>query len=411
MTIWIIEPRDPLIVRDGRPFGPNPGARARSLDFPFPSTIAGGFRSQAGKDSDGFFDVSKRSDVKQIGIRGPLLVELGDDKLKWLAPAPADALLLKKNDESPVVRHRLRPLDNTGTLSDLPMPLKHPVGMVEPDLNKPCKNAPHYWYWQQFEQWLVNPPNASEELDKQQMQALGHNGPGQEWRMHVKIEPETLTGEEGMLFATGGLEFWVRPLEDKSDDKLEGKSNDKKEEPVLSGVKRLGLATKVNLNGMDIDVGPAPLGGERRVMHWYDSDTPLPPVPDKLVDKIAESGCCRLILLTPACFANGWLPDWLLQTQDGLAPQLEAAVVGKPQTVSGWDFEQKGPKPTRRLVPAGSIYYLRLGTTDKTAITNWVNHIWLQNISDEEEDRLSGFGLTAVGVWDGVAHQMEVSHG
>jgi hypothetical protein len=29
---WIIEPRDPLIVRDGRPFGPNPSAQAISLD-------------------------------------------------------------------------------------------------------------------------------------------------------------------------------------------------------------------------------------------------------------------------------------------------------------------------------------------------------------------------------------------
>ncbi len=31
MEIWLIEPHDPLIVRDGKPFGPNSGARASTL--------------------------------------------------------------------------------------------------------------------------------------------------------------------------------------------------------------------------------------------------------------------------------------------------------------------------------------------------------------------------------------------
>ena len=48
MTLWRIEPRGPLIVRDGRPFGLNPGARAESLDFPFPATIAGARHHRAG---------------------------------------------------------------------------------------------------------------------------------------------------------------------------------------------------------------------------------------------------------------------------------------------------------------------------------------------------------------------------
>ncbi len=400
MTIWIIEPRDPLIVRDGRPFGPNPGARARSLDFPFPSTVVGGFRSQAGKDSDGFFDVSKRPAVKQISIRGPLLVEVKEQgTLKWLVPAPADALLLRRDDKSPVCRHRLRPLDNVDTKSDLPNLLKWPVGMIENDLSKPDKDAPPYWYWKRFVEWLVNPSDSVEQLKKKKVKKLGHAGPGKEWRMHVKIDPETLTGEDGALFATGGLEFWGRPLSDK---KKQGK---------LTKVKRLALAAEAELNGMSIHAGPAPLGGERRVMHWYANDANLPGIPADLVDKIADAGCCRLILLTPACFVNGWLPDWLLQKRWGITPELEAVIVGKPQTVSGWSFEPPiGPKPTRRLVPAGSVYFLRLGS-DKAAIRDWVEHIWLKNVSDSQEDKLSGFGLTAVGVWDGLAHKMEVTHG
>src|SRR5260370_11690658 len=99
MTVWIIEPHDPLIVRDGKPFGPNSGARASSLAFPFPSTTTGGLRTRAGLNTDGVFDRKKTSDVKKINVRGPLLVQLKSDTQDnriedWLVPAPLDALLL-----------------------------------------------------------------------------------------------------------------------------------------------------------------------------------------------------------------------------------------------------------------------------------------------------------------------------
>ena len=82
MSIWIIEPRDPLIVRDGRPFGPNPGARAKSLPFPFPSTTTGGIRTKAGLEN-GVFDKNKIAEVRNIAVRGPVLVEL--DKMGQIA--------------------------------------------------------------------------------------------------------------------------------------------------------------------------------------------------------------------------------------------------------------------------------------------------------------------------------------
>ena len=116
MTTWIIEPRDPLIVRDGRPFGPMPGARAASLTFPFPSTTTGGVRTRDGLDADGRFQESELPRVKKIGVCGPLLVELDSttgEIAKWLAPVPADALLLdiEPPDLAKVIRRRLVPLE------------------------------------------------------------------------------------------------------------------------------------------------------------------------------------------------------------------------------------------------------------------------------------------------------------
>src|SRR5689334_15770755 len=93
MPIWMIEPRDPLIVRDGRPFGPDPGARAATLPFPFPSTVAGGLRGLAGRTVAQGFNPSLKSDVlTRVRLRGPLLVELDEQQQPtWFAPAPADA--------------------------------------------------------------------------------------------------------------------------------------------------------------------------------------------------------------------------------------------------------------------------------------------------------------------------------
>lgn len=392
MEWWLIEPHDPLIVRDGRPFQAVPGARARPLDFPFPSTIAGGLRTRAGQNGDGFFDTGKIEDVKQIGVRGPLLTALDDDEEPaFLLPAPGDALLIEDTEKSEIVRHRLRPLAIEDAVTDIPDNL-YPVGLVKPDLRKPYKKAPRFWNWDTFRAWLTNPPDGKETVKPEE---LGLFGPGKEWRVHVKMDPDTFTGEEGALFATGGLEFWHKP---------DG------EERRLSQVKRLALAAAVAENPAKLAIAEtfAPLGGERRIMHWRKITKGLPDKPPEEVAKaIIQTGFCRLILLTPAHFAAGWKPDWLLQTRAGVTPALKAAVAGKFQTVSGWDFVKRGPKPARRLVPAGSVFYLALDG-DAAARKAWLEAIWLANVSDEEDDRLAGFGLAAVGVWDGKASEMIV---
>ena len=123
MAIWLIEPRDPLIVRDGRPFDPTPGAQAISLPFPFPSTTTGGARSRAGLDENGIFPYSQSSkeleELKKLKVRGPLLVEFSVDEnnveqVQWLAPAPLDALLVlsrQSDGTDTIILKRLVPLE------------------------------------------------------------------------------------------------------------------------------------------------------------------------------------------------------------------------------------------------------------------------------------------------------------
>lgn len=385
MTLWIIDPQDPLIVRDGRPFHATPGARARSLPFPFPSTTAGGARTRAGQDENGLFDEANIETVKQIHVRGPLLVEQ-DDSGQWqfLLPAPADALVFDvENEEDTIERKWLRPLTVNDQIGyDEPGNLPpHLVGLPKPDSRKPAKNAPAFWYWKQFAQWLLNPADDSAPFKPTD---CGHNGPQPDRRVHVGIDPATFTGLDGALFATSGLTFWQR----------NGGGS-------LNETRKLALAVDVKTNGtLEIVPGFSPLGGEQRLVNWQKATGSLPSIPDGLVQAIEDNGgYARLILLTPAYFAGGWRP-----ASFGASVSLLAAAVSNPAVVSGWDFAQGGPKETRRLAPAGSVYFVHV----EGDIKQWVESRWLQPLADDAEMASAGFGLTAVGVWDGAVPEIEI---
>ncbi len=393
VTIWIIEPHDPLIVRDGRPFGPDPSARAVSLSFPFPSTTTGGVRTRAGLKADGVFDTSQIERVKQIKVRGPLLVQLAqsEDKIEqWLVPAPADALLLESKKKGQVLCKRLVPLkiyegaETVSTNDGIPLML---VGPVQSDRHKPSKEAPPYWRWDAFQEWLVAPSD-----HEQPLVTLGNSGPGQEHRLHVSMNPETWTAKEGALFETSGLEF-TSPGRDY--------------ETRLSRARRLALAVVVDRReAPGIVAGLARLGGERRMVSWRRSNSDLPECPPKLLTAIIKQKACRVLLLTPACFEEGYRPRWLVEPRDGVQPSLQAIAIQRPQVVSGWRLEHPaGPKPTRRLAPAGTVLFLSL-TGDDKAIETWVKGIWIQCVSDDEQDRNDGFGLAVLGSWSGKPEEM-----
>ena len=173
--LHLIEPRDPLIARDGRPFTPDPGARATSLAFPFSSTTTGGFRTRWGQNADGVFD-KKPDEARQIAVRGPLLVELDESGaiVEFLAPAPLDCLFTRQNPDdpdSPIRRLQLAPARvaaNVKTDCDIVPALAAPdVGESKP------VSGPAFWHWIDFKRWLRAPESdALVELSE-----LGHDGP------------------------------------------------------------------------------------------------------------------------------------------------------------------------------------------------------------------------------------------
>lgn len=261
MTLWLVEPRDPLIVREGRPFGPDAGASATTLPFPFPSTIAGGIRSRFAIDEHGIFKYERTQNMSQeelqareqqleqlkmIGIRGPLLVELADegndlatiqDKDQdstinteaWLVPFPNDALLLKdtSQDHAPantqstdaqegILLRRLVPTtlpssartDFDQEATDRQLLLIGQETSSDQQSRKPLAHKLRYWHWKHFHIWLTHPEQLTQRQDLS-LSSLGYEDLVRDYRQHVSMDSEKEMGKEGLLFGTSGLEFTV----------------------------------------------------------------------------------------------------------------------------------------------------------------------------------------------------------
>lgn len=378
MAVWLIEPRDPLIFRDGRPFNPTPGARAESLPFPYPSTLAGAVRTRAGQDEKGVFDKRRVDELMQACIRGPVLAG-ADPHESWYFPAPADCLVIRpEGEQDRTIGQRLwaRPVDAAaGESTNLPDDLQ-PVSICPVRKDKGHAGAPRFWKWTALEKWLIAPADDSTPMN---LEHLGIPGLTTESRVHVKFDPDDQTAEEGMLFETSGLEF--ARVEDKR---------------KLSNARQYALAVETEAGlreGVDF------LGGERRMVNWRKGST-LPDCPQALGDAIQRTSHCRLLLATPALFDKGYLPTWVETCTPGVTVQVAAAAVPRYQAVSGWDYKKKYEKASRRLAPAGSVYFLKLAG-DEGAIGQFVKRVWMQNISDDEQDRRDGFGLALLGTWDG----------
>lgn len=380
MTVWLIEPRDTILVRDGRPFSNAPGVKAATLPFPVPSTTTGVTRTRMGLDAKGLFDTSRVDEVLEQTVRGPFLARLNDsgDVSEWLFPAPSDAVVFEGDTDGEAVLRQVVPLRvPDGCQTDLDSSLTL-VGLATPDPRKPVTGAPAFWGEKRMMAWLSSPSNG----EKVKLDDLGIAGPVKETRTHVSVDPgndgggSTGTAREGALFQTGGLRFQTGH--------------------TLSEVQRLALA--VDADGSmagNLKAGVAPFGGERRLVSWRNSKNTLPPLPEAIRDQIVKSGRLRLIVVTPACFTAGFKPDWVLR-EFGL--ELEAAAIPRYQTLTGWDLRLSRPKPSRRMVASGAVFFVRF-RDDVTPDTRKqaLSRLWLQPISDVEQDRRDGFGICLVG--------------
>ena len=370
--LFTLEPRDALLVRDGRSMNANVG---RSLPFPHPSTLAGVVRTRLGQGPGGLFDRGRAGALRrEVSIAGPLLARLapdGDTVLDVLAPAPADCVWFV-DDAGRTAGRRLapRPAEEvvSGALTDLGAGAELCDFAGAAPVGKPTRARP-FWSWKPLLQWLTSPRDGLVQGDVEGVEAFPR-----ELRTHVTIDAATGTAEDGALFGTESVRLALeRP------PPLDG--------PRVRVFDRFALLGSWQGPGK-LPRGLVPLGGERRgafLEPVFGTAVPSLAAPPE-IDKLRAGSRARVVLLTPALFATGSFPDALR------GARVVAAKVDRPEVVSGWNFESNAPKPSRRMAAAGSVFWVEVPTD------TWARDVWLTSVSDDDQDQRDGFGLAVVGV-------------
>ncbi|MDO5067809.1 MAG: type III-B CRISPR module-associated Cmr3 family protein [Propionibacteriaceae bacterium] len=360
MKLTAVTSLTPLLFRDGRPFAADSDeSRARGPILPPPSVVAGLIRTAHGTRQGWDWtqpEILEQARRVSIGFHG-LRVRRGEVS-EFLLPAPRDAVV--HDDGERLRTSKLTPITLAdGEGSDLP------AGLALLGDDSTSKPVPGYdlWAWSDVLPWLKG----------RTVIPTSQPHPPVDERVQVAIDPARRAVAEGMLFT---VEFRAWELGRSSTDLTQ---------------------FELVVDSSEHPMGIAHLGGEARpvVLSTLQEDLPLPD--QELADALTRATLLRCILTTPAMFTDGWRPQWLF-TDSPLAaanPRLVAAAIGAPEALSGWDHAARGPKPARRLVPAGSVLFIQL---DRPLSHDELSSLWLRSISDNEQDRRDGFGVAVWGV-------------
>jgi CRISPR-associated protein Cmr3 len=102
----------------------------------------------------------------------------------------------------------------------------------------------------------------------------------------------------------------------------------------------------------------------------------------------------KIYLATPAIFKNGSIPEFIANGQyDSVDFELLTMAIGKPKFIGGFDMKENKPKPMKKAVPAGSVYYLRCDKAKELATK-------LHSKSISEVNPEQGFGICYCGTFD-----------
>jgi CRISPR-associated protein Cmr3 len=352
---WLFDPAEPLVFGDGRPATAIRGHVQRSRELPPPTQVAGVVRTRAGTAANGLFEPARIDELRGCSVLGPHLVRVCGDVAEWLFPGPADVTFTDTRAPVPLVPLRRRDGERTSGSVE-------PVGPVLRVEGKPPKDLPRWWTGVEMLAWLAGASSSTA--------LVGDPGPKKAPRTHVVIDPHTGTAEDGALFGTEGRVFADRH-------------------------RTLCLAVRTDAA---LAPGLGAFAGERRLGVWREGSLAFPALPAAVLAS-AREGAVRVLWVTPAHFAGGASPAHLVASAPP-GSRVVAQVNGRPEVVSGYDLQTARRKPTRRLLPAGSVTWLELGGGPDER-ERWVRQTWGAAMSDTDQDRRDGLGVVLLGTWDG----------
>jgi CRISPR-associated protein Cmr3 len=380
MTNYELQPTAPLVFGVGRPSGFGLGGDSRQ--FPLPSVVAGALRAARAAQL-GHGPNPEADAVKDLEVGPPLLLwrrhrqAAGGNVSMPMWPRPADCLAVMREERKRLIR--LVPGAASGR-SDLQSP--HGTGSLLPVPKQPFKEKPAglppWWSRDLVLKWLTTPDTVADapgENDAVDHLAL-------DTRTHAGIEDASKAAAESLLYRTAGVDFGGR-----------SKALRAGEGEVFS--LQVSAAAE-QLHGLQRRVG-----GEGRVCHVRllqvnAADSGWNQVQQQL-KRIDKDSVFRVMLLSPAVFNEGWLPDGLDASswQGSLAPgggrvQLLCAAIDRMPVHSGWVKGQPG-QPFR-VVPAGTVYWFKALETIEGSL------LWNRSLCQAGSDwARSGWGYAVWG--------------
>ncbi len=369
----IIQPHDVLLFRDGKPFSAGTDIRARSLFPPTPFTLQGAIRARVLFSTSGVSPADYASGQTQEAQKLQELIGTPKDsygKLQLWGP------FLARQENGQWVRYFPLPADviQVGGTYKLLQPIQSPPWQA----NLP-KNFLPSWF-----RTAERPEEARGWISEKALERyLRGEAPSEvhpecefverEPRFGIAMERGRRTVRESHLYLAEflrlkeGVAFWVE-VEGISETDLGGKN------------------------------GFLQLGGEARSAYYEVRETQddrLLSPPNSLPRRF------KVVLLTPAWFSEGWMP------QDGNGRQffsgsvrLVSAIIPRYQSIGGAyvdDQRRQGAfqKPMRRFVPAGSVYFFE---HDGTA--SWAGKPFTETPPNEADYGQIGFGTCVIGEWN-----------
>lgn len=339
-----VTPIDSLIFRDGKPFSVNVHS-ANGIFPPFPYSFTGLLRTHFGKEYS--YDMEKMKsaglgDNETFGdfyLTGSYLKK--SDELYFSAPAD---IIHEKNSQK--IIGMLTPKENTDNIvTNYP---KNFTKIPSTDFQGEFLN---------FSNCFISATDMKSYLKGNFKEIKNIVTKDffvkEEPRTSVQIDSKKAAGEDGKLFTVNFIRF----------------------EDSVSFV----LSYKAPAFKQDSAV--ATLGGERRLVKLTKVNKfSLPEIE-------INSNRIKLILTTPAFFNNMQTPNLQI---DGL--KLVSAVSNGYENIGGWDIVKCRPRPIRKAVKAGSVYYYEIESKE---VINKIKN--LNSLSDT--DSQAGMGNFLIGGW------------
>ncbi|CCO22024.1 type III-B CRISPR module-associated Cmr3 family protein [Maridesulfovibrio hydrothermalis] len=206
-----------------------------------------------------------------------------------------------------------------------------------------------------------------------------------EHRTNVGIDKDTNAGKDSILFS---LKHVRMNSKRKARLLCQWGSNDS---DALKILRNIGANPENSLT----------VAGERRCASVTLTELSWPTLSSDAItaDKDGYVSFC-IYMATPGYFDGGWRPkagsnnECIIKSNAGeVRATLQAAAVGKPFYLGGYDMQKKQQRSARSFVPAGSVYHFK-ANADQLENINKLNG---QVIGDDDFLRAQGFGLCLLG--------------